>query len=281
MKSNFSLYIPVTDGAGIGNTLKGFISALSICDDVDVKIQCNINSILGDFSKIIDEKFIVQNDDDLKKRDIFSSCRFLIKKEEEEYQFDLSNEYSCYTAVDLSYDKKYWYLFSQKVMIDWYFERKLIHDKVFERIQNGIKKIIWKQEIMDEVDKTCQQIQFPALGVSIRTWNAQHSGDRGCTRPYNKEEYMKKMQNIIDNYAINTIFMSYDNHNVIESYDSFLKDYKVITYVPTDDIDLLQIAIIKILILSKCEYFVCNRISTFAELVFWFGECKQIVQTVF
>ena len=276
---NPPFFIPVTHLAGIGNTIKGFISALAISDDV--KIRCNRDTVLGNFDRILEPQFIIQDETDIQGRDIFSSCRFLILKEEEEYQRDLPNEYSSYTTIDLSSDNKYRHLFSQKVMIDWYYDRKLIHDKVFERIQNGIKKIVWKTEIIEEVNRTVASITFPALGVSVRTWNGHHPGDRGCTRQYNKEAYLHEMSQIVDTHPTNTIFMSYDNSEYSHEYADFLKNHQVVSYTPSDEFDLLQIAIVKILILAKCDYFVCNRQSTYAELVFWFNGCEQIVRTVF
>ena len=76
-KQLFKVHIPF--GAGIGNTLKGFISGLSI--NPNTKIECNQNYILGNFDTVIDSNFILDINDN-EKYDIepFSSCRFLILK---------------------------------------------------------------------------------------------------------------------------------------------------------------------------------------------------------
>ena len=81
--------------AGLGNTLKGFISAFAVSDDV--KIVCNYNNPLGFFDTVLKEEHIGNIED----RISFSSCRFLILKEEENIQQDLNNEYSKYNEIDL------------------------------------------------------------------------------------------------------------------------------------------------------------------------------------
>jgi SpoVK/Ycf46/Vps4 family AAA+-type ATPase len=51
----FKVHIPF--GAGIGNTLKGFISGLTV--NPNTKIECNPNYILGNFDTILDQKYIL------------------------------------------------------------------------------------------------------------------------------------------------------------------------------------------------------------------------------
>jgi len=48
-----------------------------------------------------------------------------------------------------------------------------------------------------------------------------------------------------------------------------------------NSINDLQFAIIKIILLSKCNYFIANRISSFSELVFWFSKCNIKVFPLF
>jgi hypothetical protein len=266
-------YIPVTYQGGIGNTLKGFISALTVSNDV--KIVCNYNTLLGNYDTVLDKEFV----GDSNNRESFSSCRFLILKSEEEDQVDLRNEYSS-TDIDLN-NRKFWHFFSQKT-IDWYFDKKLICDKVLYRILGAFQKIQWLPIITSEVDTFVKKMKFPSMGVSIRSWKAHHPGDIGCKRPYNSQVYIDAMNSVlIKKKDINQIYMSYDNLNNAENYKEFLKDYDVISYSKPDYINDLQFAIIDMLILSKCNYYVCNRQSTYAEMVFWLSKCEQIVTTVY
>jgi hypothetical protein len=272
---NLPLYIPVTYEGGIGNTLKGFISAFGISNDV--KIVCNPYTELGNYDTVFENELIGNSDNRTK----FSSCRFLVLKEEEDIQNDLPNEYSNYNEIDLS-DLSLWHFFSKKVMIDWYFDRSLVCDQVFHRIQGHIEKLRWNSTILNEVNNFVETIQFPSLAVSIRTWKANHPGDRGCTRPYDSKMYKDSIKNIMNNNSdIKTIFISYDHLNIQYEYSSFLQNYNTLVYNKPDHINPLQYAIINILILSKCQYYICNRHSTFAELVFWFSKCSQKVFTVY
>lgn len=43
----------------------------------------------------------------------------------------------------------------------------------------------------------------------------------------------------------------------------------------------LQIATLKMLVLSQLPHVIANRISTFSELIFWFGRCKPIMHVLF
>lgn len=261
--------------AGLGNTLKGFISAFAVSDDV--KIVCNYNNPLGFFDTVLKEEHIGNIED----RISFSSCRFLILKEEENIQQDLNNEYSKYNEIDLN-EKSLWPIFSKKVMIDWYFDRSLINDQVFNRIQSYMEKIKWNQIILDEVEKYVKKFDFPTLGISVRSWNSHHPGDRGCRRPYDSKVYTEAIINVLQkNSEIKTIFISYDNLKYQNEYKDVLNYHNTITYERPNYINDIQYSVINMLILSKCNFYICNRISTFAELVFWFSKCSQQVTTVY
>jgi hypothetical protein len=75
----FKVHIPY--GAGIGNTIKGFISGLTV--NSNTKLECNKNYILGNFDTVLNEKYIF-NENDKQKYIVepFSSCRWLILKSE-------------------------------------------------------------------------------------------------------------------------------------------------------------------------------------------------------
>jgi len=262
------LFIPVTDVAGIGNTLKGFISALSLTNDVC--IVPNKNAMLGDYTMVLDASHIGSKDG----RESFSTCRFLVLKYEENEQRNLNNEFSNYNTPDMD-NRLFWYLFSTRSMIDWYYDRTLICDHVFNRIMSAIDKIKWGQLIIDEVNKYKDHIPPSTLGVSVRSWTAPH--ERNINRPYSSSVYIDAIRNTLNNNNIECIFMSYDNTNIKYHFNEVLNGKHVIEYIKPVNISELQYAVIKMLLLSKCNYFICNRISTYSELVFWFSRCKQRV----
>jgi hypothetical protein len=267
----FKVHIP--NGAGIGNTLKGFISGLTVSPNT--KIECNPTYTLGNFDTVLDEKYILREID--KKTNIiepFSSCRWLILKNEENIQRDLPYEYSNYNSVDLN-NPKFEHIFTPKVTIDHYYDRTLINDDVYFRFMKVIKSLLFKPVIYNEVNK--YNIEFEkTLGISVRTWTASH--EFNINRKYSFEIYKNAINEVlIKNPSIDTIVLSLDNENVESQYRDLLKNYpKLIIYRETNT-NHLQYVIIKMLLLSKCGYFIGNRISTFSELVFWFSECKQKV----
>jgi hypothetical protein len=275
-KQLFKVHIPF--GAGIGNTLKGFISGLSI--NPNTKIECNENYILGNFDTVIDSNFILDINDN-EKYDIepFSSCRFLILKTEENIQKDLPYEYSDYNNVDLN-NSKIAKLFTPKVTIDHSYDRSLINDIVYNRFMQAIAQIKFKPIIYQELNK--YNIDFnTSLGISVRTWKASH--EYNINRKYSFDIYKNAINLALEqNPSIKTVVLSLDNEDVEPEYMELLNSYarlNVIIYRETN-INHLQYVIIKMLLLSKCGYFICNRISTFSELVFWFSECKQKVNSL-
>jgi hypothetical protein len=270
-KTIFKVHVP--NGAGIGNTLKGFISGLTV--NPNTKIECNPRYILGNFDTVLDEKYILTEID--KQTNViepFSSCRWLILKKEEDIQRDLPYEYSNYNAVDLN-NPKYTHIFTPKVTIDHYYDRTLIHDDVYFRFMKVIQSIVFKPIIYNEINK--YNIDFEkTLGISVRTWTASH--EYNINRKYSFEIYKNAINDVLaKNPSINTIVLSLDNEIVESEYRELLKNYPNIIIYRETNVNHLQYVIIKMLLLSKCGYFICNRISTFSELVFWFSECKQKV----
>jgi hypothetical protein len=277
----FKVHIPIE--AGIGNTLKGFISGLSI--HPTTKIQCNPYSVLGNFDTVLEDIHIYNPITDSRTYNVepFSSCRWLILKEEEEVQEDLPYEFSNYTQVDLN-NPQYYPLFSKKVTIDHHYRRDKIHDTVFQRFTNTIKKIQFKEVIRQEVEK--YEFDYEnTLGISVRTWKASH--EHNILRTYHSDVYKEQIVKVLtQNPNLHTIFISLDNDSVKKDYEAMFESFpekKVIFYdeVSNTSMNHLQHIIVKMLVLSKTRYFICNRISTFSELVFWFGDCKQQVFPLF
>ena len=268
--------ILVTDVAGIGNTLKGFITALSLTDDAAVR--CNPRALLGDYSAVLAAKHVCAPGEP--PREVFSTCRFLVLKEEEAGQRDLPTEISS-AEVDLR-NSSYTGLFSTRV-IDWSYDRGLVSDAVFHRIMRGIDKIAWTDVVTAEVARIRSQLRALAprgvLGVSVRTWTAPH--EHNIARHYSVDSYRRAIATIEREEAVDAVFVSFDNASAAPEYADLMARHRVaVAYAKPAHVTELQSAVIKMLALSECEYFVGNRISTFTELVFWFGRCRARVIAV-
>jgi len=268
--------------SGLCNVLKSFVTALSVGEaNVLPNLQIHFDA---DHREIFDDSLICHRPDEFGES--FISARLLILKSEEEDQSDLINDGSVLGRKPDIVNEKLAPLFS-KHTIDWFYNRKLICDKVYNRIQSGIEKVKWRPEVLSEVERVSKNFEGPVLSIQIRTWTHQFDPPNctsirdGVIRDYNFETYKKA----IDEYLpkAKTIFLTADRDEVLQEYIDYLKDYdvKVITYVQPPHVTQLQYSAATMLIGSKCDMLVCSRLSTFSECMWWFGGCKADVTPVF
>jgi len=263
------LLVPVYDTNGIGNSLKSFISGLSICDDT--KIVDNPRSALGNFHSVLEGCFMFDNSS---PRILFDTWRFLVLKTEELDQPNLPNDQSHETGIH-PLTQKALPIFSEVSKIDLYYDRSLIHDRVYNRIMRAIDKIQWRDTVLDEVALIHSRFVYPVCGVSVRTWKAPH--EKNIRRPYDPRIYKDAIQKVVATEYPQTFFVSYDNEEAAKDYADCFQAPRLITYPRSPAINETQHAVIKMLLLSKCNIFICNRQSTYSELAFWFSRCTQKV----
>lgn len=263
-------YIEVRNSVGIGNILKGFITYLSL--DEYTKIKDNKTYSLGDYSSILDVKHIFNPAVDEHIYKPAFTWRFLILHSESEQKHIPDN----FSTIDLPPNN----VFKHDTFIDSNYNRSLICDKVFNRIISAIRKIQWHSDILNEVNKVSCQFKKNVLGVSVRSWTAKH--EHNIKRLYNKQTYINTITDVVSNQTnnIHTIFLSVDNPVLYDEYIRDLKNYNVIIYNPPTHFTELQYVCVKLLLLSKCQFLIGNRISTFTEMSFWLSECTQDVITV-
>jgi hypothetical protein len=88
----------------------------------------------------------------------------------------------------------------------------------------------------------------------------------------------------VENNNIKNVLLSIDNEEYLHEYTELFKNYKNINLFilkKPDHLNDTQFAILKVMILSKCNFLIANRISTFTELIFWFSKCKIKVFPLF
>jgi hypothetical protein len=275
--------------SGFGNTLKSFITFLSIGK---TNIQCHpewhglMRLQPKDFDTILDESHICQGIDDYGTP--YQGHRFRILESEDEEQKNLENELVGEYLVIYDKNRTKEIKFSNKT-IDNFFDRSLICDKVFNRIMNTIDMIKWKPQVISEVERLEQMIIHPALAISVRTWaytyepfdNLTTRTDLGwnCKFQYNFETYKNAIEKFLP--ECKTIVISIDNENALPEYLELLKGYNVILYKKPEEFGELQYAATQMLFCSKCDFLVCSRLSSFSECIWWFSRCKQKVISLF
>jgi len=265
-----------TDCDGIGNVLKGYITALSISPTS--KLENNPDYIYGNYNTILDSKHIYTTDDNVIVDKVYT-CRLLILKEEEQLQNTILNEFQDFSGIGNS---KYNSLFCSK-LIDWNYDSNKIHPTVSNRIFHIIDKLEFLpviKHIFENISKLFTN--KITLGISVRTWKLKHESN--INRPYDFETYKNTILQVIKMVPeINYIVLSIDNEEYIDEYINLFKNNNLSYLIlnKNNNINDLQYAAIKMLVLAKCNYFIGNRISTFSELVFWFSRHKTKVYTVF
>jgi len=268
--------------AGVCNVLKSFITALSI-GPTNIRPRKDLHHP-ADYSEVLDDIHISHGSHEYWQP--FASCRFLILAEEDSDQQHLDNDFNRTYIRDIhEFNPKLTHLFADKA-IDWFYDRTLICEKVFNRIMNGIDKIIWKPIVLSEVDRVTSSFIHPVLSINIRTWthaydppNLSSLTSEPGKRQYNFDVYKAAIEQFLPDCK--SIFLSIDNETKLAPYIELLKDYKVITYINPSNISYLQYSVSSMLISSKCDFLVCNRLSTFSECIWWFSRCKQKVIPLF
>jgi hypothetical protein len=175
------------------------------------------------------------------------------------------------------------HLFSFTKRIDWNYDPLLVHNDVKQRIFKIIDKITFTDKVYNEVSRNILHFKGNnILGISVRTWTAAH--EMNIDRPYSFEAYKTQMDTVIEHHGpISHIMFSIDNSKLIEPYIEYCDTHHITYTVITkhDGINDIQYAVSKMLTLSQCHYIIGNRISTFTELIYWFGKCIPRIYTVF
>jgi len=266
--------------SGLCNVLKSLVTALSIAD---TNILPRLDTWFdADYREILDDSLICHGPHEF--RHSFISARFLILKDEETEQPDLINDAKVLGDHPNITNKSLACLFSTH-SIDWFYDRSLICDRVYNRIMKGIDKVLWRPEVLSEVDRISSQFVHPVLTIQIRTWTHKFDPKHifeikdGVTRAYNFETYKEAIDKFLP--QCNSIFLTSDNDSVLPQYIDYLKDYKVITYTQPEHVTQMQFSAATMLLGAKSDMLICSRLSTFAECMWWFGRCNAKVIPVF
>lgn len=249
---------------GIGNVIKGLITGLAV--DPNTKVTCNWDYSLGHYDTVLDSRHIYHGE---QPEILFGGWRFLILKEEEDEQADLPQYFSDLLSQSMKYPG-----FSGTKSIDLNYDVSKVSNKIRERILNTIHSIVFQPHIHEWVNKTIQHIDTSrTVGISVRTWKAKH--ETNIPRSYSADDYKNAIRSAIVP-GIRHVILSVDTPEIEQEYIDFLATFPVsITLLRKESYqNETQHAFVKMLVLSKCTTVVGSLISTFTELVFWFGDCK-------
>ena len=263
-----SVIVPANRGDGIGNVLKGYISALAI--DPRARIIPSSVGLYGRFDEILSERHIAQRIEG--PVELFYTCRFLVLTSEERGQAQIVNEFQ---DNDRGGNPRLAPLFSTKC-IDWPRASDRISPVIETRLLRTIASLQFRSELMEEVDRIWSGLEGPMLGVSVRTWSAPHESN--VNRPYDPAVYSAAIGRMLANHPeIRTVLVSADRDDAIPVVGGRTVIYLNALVTGTS----IQKAMKLVLLLARCPVFLGNRISTFTELVYWFGGHRQEIEVVF
>lgn len=280
-KTKDSYYIYYGQGNGLGNYLKTYITMVSIAESPLQMKVVTTDEMNCDYHNILDEKHVIRPNDLPSNTPRFFNCGLMVLADERD-QVNVPNEYNSHQCEFVPGHLRH--LFRCVSSIDLCHDASLISPQVYDRIMDVIRhKLLLKQEIVDHANHYMTDKDDEMMGISVRTWNAKH--EHGVQLPYDKHVYFQAIRDTMQKFpTIRSAFLSCDNTEEVDVYLDFMREHfpHVIVHVKDQgELTYLQHAMVKVLILSKCRYFICNRISTFAELVFWYSGLKQFIVPLF
>jgi len=259
---------------GIGNVMKGYISALSV--NPHSLIDCDPEYRLGRYGAALSPRHIYEAGQWPGVRlEPFYTCRLLVLKEEEEEQPWLGSDYNCrpFTTGNPALDGFY----SQDTVIDWNYDSVRVAEVVRTRIDRVVRSISFLPEVHALVDERMSALPRKVLGVSIRTWKAPH--EQNVRRAYDAEVYKRAIEARLP--LVESVVISVDSPEELAVYKAWLEEKgKAFRVLEWSGEDPTREAFAKMLCLARCEYVIGARLSTFLELVFWFSGRRAIIDAL-
>jgi hypothetical protein len=168
--------------------------------------------------------------------------------------------------------------------VDEYFNRSLIPSAMVKRVLTSIRKIKFNQKLVDAANNISDSLIHPSLGVSIRSWSANHEGINNISHlTYSQESYEEIISHIVLHNTgllrVESVLVAFDNPDLIYFYKPFLDALPatVIYFNHGVDITPIEKGFIELLALSKTTFLIGDSRSTFIRAVYWMGECRQRV----
>lgn len=255
---------------GISNRLKCLISAmrfaekyhrtLILCWPKNTMVNCGFSDLFDNNIVEIDieELHALKNKEDNNERyKIIHTWRLLPFQEDElPNNFSQSPFSKPGSNIDLEYDR--------------------IPLPIRERFLTYVNRLIPKKYILEEINKFSRKISDDTVSFCIRTWT-----ECKRSRLFNMEAVFK----IMDRLDNPSFFVSCDSqeflNKTINKYGNRILHYPKRTFAgDRASKEGMQDTLIDLFLSSKNRYIKASYISTFPEMVWWFGGCKAEVEII-
>ncbi len=173
-----------------------------------------------------------------------------------------------------------WHLRDQTMCIDNRYT--LIPDNMREIYLDIIKKFKILDPIQNHVNKEFSRLGDEFLSVHIRTWASGLWKESGPENIPQYNWYLKERSNYvsaINRSPLKKVLICTDNKSEMQLLLPHISTEKEIHfYEKSDDLNRMQNDFCELLLLSKGKHLIGTNNSTFSELAWWYGDCKQTVE---
>lgn len=264
-------YVISYNAAGLGNRLKCLVSAMRVaekCSKTLILCWPKNSSVNCSFSDLFENKFIeikpeemeiLNENSDIDKQNIMIDTWKLLVFPEDNIPSNFTRVYPSFTGTD----------------IDCEYDR--IPLAVREKVLPYIKQLVPKRHILDEIKNYSKNFTDHTVSINIRSW-PDYSPRKSLFDIKNVYALLNKMD-------CSNFFVTCDSSEILEK---IIKRYgkrvlyyrKYVSEKEVDGIEKAQDALCDLLLLSKNSKLLASYLSTFSEMVWWFGGCTAEVKLI-
>ena len=275
--------IPEAIPTGLGNVLKGFISFFSVHSNT--KIRNFPGYVLGNYSSILDSRHIYDSLDDSLHSESITTFRWILTADEDVAFYDMGIHSNKGSHLRLPDNPVFAPILSRKFSIDGIFDLSLIPKRVYRRIMKAVRLVRFNEAVVSRVADIVDALEQPSIGVSVRSYRGVHEtsieSSSGIMLPNHltKNAYFDAISSVINTTNAKSLLIAFDNHDLVSEYSVYLKSLPLeVHYFPQTLLsDSLLKGVVEILSLSETNYLIGDSRSSFLEVVYWFGKCRQKV----
>ena len=279
--------IVCSNGGGIGNRLKGLISVIRIGKAYNRKVLLHWpkNVLMGcDFNVLFKNKFNEISDRELdetlkKKHSFYRDWLNNIKSKRRIHLFQCWRFLMLQNEIPRKFAKVYPTIKGNN--IDFEYDR--IPEKIKKEILSHLRSLIPTKEIKKRVkDFEKKNKVSEMVGIHIRRTDFKKSPD-GRGNISTDDLFFKRIEEILKKNPKQKFFLCTDS---LETEKEFKEKYgKRMVVLPKKNWDMSSYEASKdsftdVLLLAKTNQILGTYLSTFTEIAWWFGGCKQKIEII-
>lgn len=281
---NGEKFIVCVNRAGIGNRLRGLVSAMRLCKKLDRKLLLfwENNKYLGcDFNDLFENKFNEVDEEFVKlisNQPYSKTYRDVLEEDFDDHEYIILDTWKfVFLPGEIENDFNKTYASKEGANIDFEFDRIPMNLRL-EILEELIELRISK-DVLDKVKSFEDKHNLKKYnGMHIRRGDNKFTTD-GREKVSSDEKFAKI---ILDN-PDEKFFVSSDS--ILSSICMKTISPDRIIYYPDEDKkrstkESIQEALAAIILLSKTKYLYGSFLSTFTEMAWWFSGCKTEVDIV-